>query len=265
MDVKEPIDLIEARASDGLLDTRTGLRRDILLIFNIWHDEPLTAERIKELLETKGHSVKAETLYDNLETLVQKEILIRKVMPSSGLRGRPPYFYEINRNAVYDQFELLDDLLDACGFDPISCDGSGKAIVEKWVCVIPNEDLLLPGFERVRSIRNAFDGGHLGTAIRLAESEDFEKTWRLEKFIKRLEGRCKTDSPAYIEFREDREYQEAVKAFKQHGMRILAKEDIIHKKITIHGTGPLICHMDKTKKPEDEQEASESKKREMRK
>ena len=64
----EPIDMIAARGPDGVLDTRKGLRRDVLLVFNTWHNEPLTAERIKVLLETKGHSVKMETLYDNLET-----------------------------------------------------------------------------------------------------------------------------------------------------------------------------------------------------
>ena len=86
----EPIDMIAACVPEGVLDTRTVLRRDILLAFNTWHNEPLTTERIKELLETKGHSVKMETLFDNLETLVQKDILIKKVMPPTGLKGRPP-------------------------------------------------------------------------------------------------------------------------------------------------------------------------------
>jgi hypothetical protein len=257
----EPIDLIASRVPEGVLDTRTGLRRDILLVFNIWHNEPLTAEIIKGLLETKGHSAKMETLYDNLETLVRKNILIKKVMPSAGFKGRPPYFYEINRNAVYDQFELLEDLLDACGFDPIDCDESGNAFVVKPVCIASFGASLLPGFEKVRSIRNAFDGGEMGIAAHLAESEDFEKTWRLEQFIKTLQERCKTDSPAYIEFREDRDYQELVKAFDRRGMLILEKKGMIHKKITIHGMGPLICHVDKTNKLEDQQEVSDEQER----
>lgn len=254
--MKEAIDLIEACATEGLFNTKTGLRRDILMIFNSWHNEPTTAEKIKEILEAKSQSVEIDAIYDNLDALVKNNILIKKVSPSKGERGRPPFFFELNQNAVYDQFKLLEDLLDASGFDPISCDESGNAYVEKFVCMVPNDDLLLTGYEKIRSARNAFDGGQLGVVVRPAESEDFEKTWRLEQFIKKLEERCKTDSHSYKTFREDREYQELVKVFKRHGMRIPAKEEIIHKTLTIHGTGPLICHIDKTNKPEDEQEAS---------
>ena len=194
-----------------------------------------------------------------LNTYVKTNILMKRALPSSGTRGRPPYFYELNRNAVYDQFKLLEELLDACGFDPIDCDGSGNALVIKPVCIAPSGDSLLPGFERVRSIRNAFSGGQMGIAAHTAGPEDFEKTWRLERFIKGLEKRCKTDSPAYIEFREDRDYQDMVEAFKKIGMRVPAKGNIIHKEITIHGTGPLTCHIDKTNRPEEEKEVSEKK------
>jgi hypothetical protein len=95
------------------------------------------------------------------------------------------------------------------------------------------------------SIRNAFDGGQLSIAAHLAESEDFEKTWQLEQFIEKLKERCQTDSFAYKKYRADREYQKLVKACKRHGMLIPAKEDIIHKKITFHGTGPLTFRIDK--------------------
>jgi len=43
----QPIDMVEASFPEGVLDTRTGLRREILMIFNSWHKEPITAEKIK--------------------------------------------------------------------------------------------------------------------------------------------------------------------------------------------------------------------------
>jgi hypothetical protein len=180
-----------------------------------------------------GSIIKKDTLYDNLEILVKKNILIKKSLPSKGKKGRPASFYEKNKNAVYDQFELLEDLLDACGFDPIHCDESGNPRVVKCVCLAPEGVTLLPGFERIRS--KAFDGGHLGFLDRPAKSEDFEKTWRLEKFIEKLKDRCQVNNPAYMKYREDREYQEIIKACKKRGLRIPAKEDIIHKKITFQG------------------------------
>ena len=246
----EPIDMIAAHVPEGLLDTEKGYRRKILMIFNSWHQEPLTGKRIKELLATKGFSIEMDTLYDNLETMVKTGILMKRALPSSGTRGRPPYFYELNKNAVYDQFKLLEELLDACGFDPIDCDKSGNAIVIKPVCIAPSGDSLLPGFERACSIYNAFDGGEMGIAYHLARAEDFEKTWRLEQFIKKLQERCKTDSASYKKFREDRDYQELVKAFERHGIRVPSKHEIIHQKITIKGSGPLIFHTDKSSEPE---------------
>jgi hypothetical protein len=83
---------------------------------------------------------------------------------------------------------------------------------------------LLPGFERVRSIRNAFNGGELDLIYRVAKPEDFEKTWQLEQFIKKLQERCNTDSAAYKSFREDREYKEIVEQCKRHNMRIQEKK-----------------------------------------
>jgi len=182
--------------------------------------------------------------------LVKTGILIKRALPSRGTRGRPPYSYELNKNAVYEHFKLLEELLDACGFDPIDCDESGNAIVIQPVCVAPSGDSLLPGFERARSIYNAFDGGEMGIAYHLAGAEDFEKTWQLEQFIKKLQERCKTDSTAYKEFSEDRDYQELVKAFERHGMRVPPKHEIIHQKITIKGSGPLIFHTDKSSETE---------------
>jgi len=246
----QPINLVEASIPEEVLDTRTGLRREILMIFNSWHKEPLTAEKIKVQLEAKGLAVKIETIYGNLETLEKNNILIKKSLPSKNKRGRPPHSYELNPDAVYDQFRLLEDLLDACGFDPIECDKSGITCITKYVCVAPEGVPLLPGFERVRSIRNAFNGGELDLIFRRAKPEDFEKTWQLEQFIKKLQERCKTDSTAYKKFREDRDYQELVKAFDRHGMRVPPKHEIIHQKITIRGSGPLIFHADKSSEPE---------------
>lgn len=239
----QPINMVEASVPEEVLDTRTGLRREILMVFNSWHKEPLTAEKIKVQLEAKGLAVKIETIYGNLETLEKNNILIKKSLPSKNKRGRPPYSYELNPNAVYDQFRLLEDLLDACGFDPIECDKSGIACITKFVCVAP-EGVLLPGFERVRSIRNAFDGGELDLIFRRAKPEDFEKTWQLEQFIKKLQDRCNTDSAAYKSFREDREYQDLVEQCKRHNLRIPHKEDIIYKPIKFKMKGPLTFHTD---------------------
>lgn len=250
----EPIDMIASRVPEGILDTKKGYRREILMIFNSWHQKPLTNKKIKELLAVKGFSLETDILYDNLETLVKTGILIKRALPSRGTRGRPPYSYELNKNAVYDQFKLLEELLDACGFDPIDCDKSGNAIVIKPVCIAPGS--LLPGFERARSIYNAFDGDEMGIAYHLARAEDFEKTWQLEQFIKKLQERCKTDSKAYKEFREDRDYQELVKAFERHGMRVPPKDKMGHQKITIKGSGPLIFHTDKTSEPEADKQES---------
>jgi hypothetical protein len=240
----QPIDMVEASFPEGVLDTRTGLRREILMIFNSWHKEPITAEKIKILLEAKGLAVKIETIYDNLETLERNNILIKKSLSSKNKRGRPPYSYELNPNAVYDQFRLLEDLLDACGFDPIECDKSGKACITKYVCVAREGAPMNPGFERVRSIRNAFNGGELDLIYRLANPEDFEKTWRLEQFIKKLQERCNTDSTDYKKFCEDREYQEIVEGCKRHNMPIPRKEDIINKPLKFKIEGPLIFHSD---------------------
>jgi hypothetical protein len=250
----EPIDMIAARVPEGILDTKKGYRREILMIFNNWHQEPLTSKMIKELLAAKGFSLEMDTLYDNLETLVKTGILIKKALPSTGTRGRPPYFYELNKNAVYDQFKLLEELLDACGFDPIDCDKSGNAVVIKPVCIAPSGDSLLPGFEKARSIYNAFDGSEMGIACHLASSEDFEKTWQLEQFIKKLQERCKTDSTAYKKFREDRDYQELVKTFERHGMCVPPKDKIIHQKITFKGSGPSIFHTDKSSEPKEDKQ-----------
>jgi hypothetical protein len=147
--MKEPIELIEAGDSEEILDTKMGLRRDILLIFNYWHNEPLTPEKIKELLERRGPSIKIDTLYKNLDSLVQNNILIKKQLPPKKSRGRPPTCYELNKNAVYNCFKLLEDLLDACGFDPISVDESGNTYVEKCVCMAADGVTLLPDFERM--------------------------------------------------------------------------------------------------------------------
>jgi len=240
----KPINMVEASVPEDVLDTRTGLRREILMVFNSWHKEPLTAEKIKVLLEAKGLAVKIETIYSNLEALEKNNILIKKSLPTKNKRGRPPYSYELNPNAVYDQFRLLEDLLDACGFDPIECDKSGKACITKYVCVAREGVPMNPGFERVRSIRNPFNGGELDLIYRLAKPEDFEKTWQLEQFIKKLQDRCNTDSAAYKSFREDREYQEIVEQCKRHNMRIPGKEDIIFKPIKFKINGPLIFHTD---------------------
>jgi hypothetical protein len=240
----QPINMVEASIPEEVLDTRTGLRREILMIFNSWHKEPLTAEKIKVQLEAKGLAVKIETIYGNLEALEKNNILIKKSLPSKNKRGRPPYSYELNPNAVYDQFRLLEDLLDACGFDPIECDKSGIACIMKYVCVAPEGVPILPGFERVRSVRNAFNGGELGLIYRRAKPEDFEKTWRLEQFIKKLQDRCNTDSTAYKSFREDREYQEIVEQCKRHNMRIPEKEDTIYKPIKFKMKGPLTFFTD---------------------
>lgn len=239
--MKEPIDLIEASAPEGLFDSKTSLRRDILMIFNYWHSGPVTAEKIRELLEINGQSVKMDTLYSNINVLVENGILIKKALPSKNARGRPPYYYELNKNAVYDQFKLLEDLLDACGFDPIDCDKSGNAYVERFVCA--SDGPLLPGFEKIRSLRSGACG-HLETAICLADTDDFEKTWQLEQFIEKLKARCKTDSPAYQKYKEDRDYQDLVEACKKHNMPIPRKEDIIHKPLTIKIIGPLYVHSD---------------------
>jgi DNA-binding PadR family transcriptional regulator len=249
--MKEPIDLIEANAPEGLLDSKTTLRRDILMIFNYWHSEPLTAEKIKELLEIRGQSVKMDTIYKNLDSLVKNDILIKKMLPSKNARGRPPYYYELNKNAVYEQFRLLEDLLDACGFDPIDCDESGSAYVERFVIV--SDGPLLPGFETIRSLRNSISG-RLDVVIRLANADDFEKTWRLEQFIERLEQRCKTDSPAYKKYKEDRDYQDLVEECKRHNMLIPRKEDRINKPITFKITGPLYLHSDSPSQPKDKKD-----------
>jgi hypothetical protein len=139
--------MVEASIPEEVLDTRTGLRREILMIFNSWHKEPLTAEKIKVQLEAKGLAVKIETIYGNLEALEKNNILIKKSLPSKNKRGRPPYSYELNPNAVYDQFRLLEDLLDACGFDPIECDKSGIACIMKYVCVAPEGVPILPALK----------------------------------------------------------------------------------------------------------------------
>lgn len=246
--MKGPIDLIKANAPEGLLESRNALRREILMVFNYWHSEPLTAEKIKELLEIRGQSMKMDTLYKNLDLLVKNDMIIKKILPSKNARGRPPYYYELNKNAVYDQFKLLEDLLDACGFDPIDCDKSGNAYVERFVCV--SDGPLLPGFEKISSLRSG-TCGRLDTVIRLANPDDFEKTWHLERFIEKLKERCQTDSPAYKKYKEDRDYQDLVEECKKHNMVIPRKEDIIHKPLTLKFIGPIFIHPEAPSQPKD--------------
>jgi hypothetical protein len=248
INMKEPIELIEANAPDGLLDERTSLRRDILLIFNYWHSEPITAEKIKELLERNGQSIKMDTIYNNLDILIKNDILIKKALPSKNMRGRPPYYYELNKDAVYSQFRLLEELLDACGFEPIDCDEFGNAYVEKWVII--NDGPQLPASEKIRSIRNAVCG-HLDIAVRMANSDDFEKTWRLEQFIEKLKERCQTDSLAYKKYKEDRDYQDLVETCKRLNMRVPRKEDIIDKPIKFKMVSPLYFIREPTSRPDN--------------
>jgi hypothetical protein len=187
----EPVDLIETYGSaERPQASKTGLRRNILSIFNEWHKEPLTAERIKELLEENGSTIELNTLYVNLKTLTKMNVLEKMQLPSKGERGRPSYGYRLRAKAIYDLFKLTEDLVDAMDFAQIEGE-PGKAYVAKLVIKCGDD---------CRSIRSPPQAGKLAQVMKRAEDEDFEKSWRLAQHITELQNHCSTDSPAYQEY-----------------------------------------------------------------
>jgi hypothetical protein len=126
---------------------------------------------------------------------------------------------------VYSLFKVSEILLDKLNFARV--EGQPEHPFITWFILPPA-------------------GGEIKVASRRAKDSDFERNWRVKEHVKVLQRSYSSDpeeeSPAYKKYREEKEYQEIVEACKKHGMRVPARGDIIHKKITIRGEGPLYYH-----------------------
>lgn len=182
----ESIDLLESYNITGASTARNGLRRDILRIFTEWSKEPLTASRIYQILKDKGHDIKMDTLYDNLETLIKKSILYKKQLPSKGKRERPSYEYMLRTEAIYELFQLTEDLLDAMGFAQLE-NHNNQLFLSK--CVASNG-------EKMKSLRaDSKSGYYLDVVHKKATLNDLERAWRLYQHIQEMQTFCDVDSP----------------------------------------------------------------------
>jgi len=181
----ESINLLESYNLTGPSTARNGIRRDILRVFTEWSSEPLTASRIYQILKDKGHDIKMDTLYDNLETLIKKSILYKKQLPSKGKRERPSYEYRLRTEAIYELFQLTEDLVDAMGFAQLEAHNN-QLFLSK--CVISNG-------KDMKSLRAASKSGYLDVVHKRATIDDLEKTWRLYRHILELQNHCDIESP----------------------------------------------------------------------
>lgn len=146
----------------------------------------------------------------------------------------------VSDSQVFSLFKVTEKILDKLNFAPV--EGTVDKPFVSWF-VLPEA------------------GGEVKVAVRRAKESDYERNWKVQEHVKAL--RCsyhsdpEKESSAYKNYREDREYQEIVKTCKRVGMRVPVREDIIHKKITIRGTGPLFYHPGEKSTPKDKQETSE--------
>lgn len=188
----EPIDLLESCNFNEKSTAKNDIRRDILKIFGKWCKEPLTANRIHQILKDSGRDIKMDTVYDNLETLIKKSVLYKKQLPAKGKRERPSYEYRLRTEAIYELFKLTEDLVDAMGFAQLDqTKDPTKTVVTKFV---------IKHGEEFGSLRSPPESGELAEVWRLAKEEDFEKTWRLAQHITELQNHCSTDDPAYKDY-----------------------------------------------------------------
>ncbi len=181
----ESINLLESYNLTGPSTARNGIRRDILRVFTEWSSEPLTASRIYQILKDKGHDIKMDTLYDNLETLIKKSILYKKQLPSKGKRERPSYEYRLRTEAIYELFQLTEDLVDAMGFAQLEAHNN-QLFLSK--CVISNG-------KDMKSLRAASKSGYFDVAHKRATIDDLEMAWRLYRHILELQNHCDIESP----------------------------------------------------------------------
>ena len=195
---------------------KTDLCRDILRLFRKWHKEPLTAPKIADILKEMGQlgTGKERRLYDNLEYLCNAGFLKKIEAISDGKRGRPTCEYRFNEDKLYEYFELIEDLLIAMDFDPITEDPhyikNGKypnqPLVKKTVHLTAKDGEFIP----LNYIPLMGSTTGITALVRPAEPEDFEKQWRLAYFITRLMDHCSTNSsPAFREYclKRDRELE----------------------------------------------------------
>jgi predicted transcriptional regulator len=186
----ESLDLLESGVLTSGSNGEKSLRRDILRIFTEWSKEPLTATRIYQILKDGGHDYKMDTVYDNLETLIKKSILYKKQLPSKGKRERPSYEYKLRTEAIYELFQLTEDLVDAMGFAQLEAHNN-QLFLSKVVVGNKNE---------MKSLRSASKSGHLDVVHKKATIDDLEKTWRLARHLLELQNYCSTDHPAYKDY-----------------------------------------------------------------
>jgi hypothetical protein len=144
---------------------------------------------------------------------------------------------------IYALFSVTEILLDKLNFATIK--GQPEHPYVSWFVLPPA-------------------GGEVKVAYRRAKESDFERNWRVQEHVKVLQrsypSNPEEESPAYKKYREDREYQEIVEACKKHGMRVPAREDIIHEKLTIRGAGPLYYIPGEKNTLKGDKDAPESKK-----
>jgi hypothetical protein len=124
---------------------------------------------------------------------------------SDGKRGRPACEYKFNEKKLYEYFELIEDLLIAMDFDPITEDPHyakndqypNQPLVKKTVYLTATEGEFIPLYYTPQ--KGATTG--ITALVRPAEQEDFEKQWRRSHFITRLMNHCSTrSSSAFREY-----------------------------------------------------------------
>ena len=187
----ESINLLESYNLTGPSTARNGIRRDILRVFTEWSNEPLTANRIFQILKNSGHDIKMDTLYDNLDTLIKKSILYKRQLPSKGKRERPSYEYKLRTEAIYEQFQLTEDLVDDMGFPQLEAHNN-QLFLSKAVAINGN---------KMKSLRaDSISGYCLGAAYKKATVDDLEMAWKLYPHIQNLLIHCDVDAPALKDY-----------------------------------------------------------------
>ncbi len=182
----ESIDLLESYNLTGPSTARNGIRRDILRVFTEWSSEPLTANRIFQILKDSGHDIIMDTLYDNLDTLIKKSILYKRQLPSKGKRERPSYEYRLRTEAIYELFRLTEDIVDSMGFAQLEAHNN-QLFLSK--CVASNG-------KKMKSLRaDSMSGYYLDVVHKKATLDDLERAWRLYRHIQELQGHCDIENP----------------------------------------------------------------------
>jgi hypothetical protein len=85
---------------------KNALRRDILLMLYSIQNSSLTPKKLRKGLESYGHNVTIDAIYDAVNNLKKKEWIDITVAPKAPkTRGRPPNQYSISKKFLQEYNE----------------------------------------------------------------------------------------------------------------------------------------------------------------